>query len=163
MYNRELIDIRQQISRKQILLDNIQAISNVPKQLKVDVLMIDDDLIACTVYKKYMEDCDQISRIVVKNNIASSFAYLEELHNKNRPFPKLILLDLHVPGEKCTDDFLAEFSDRYSKKGSKILIFTSIPPVTHDLFDHKKVIGLMTKPLKVSELEALITKEILDN
>jgi len=143
-------------------LDNIQAINSVPKKLKVDVLMVDDDEIACIVYKKYMEDSDQISRIVVKNNVESSLAHLDNLHIKGRTFPKLVLLDLHIPGAKDTNDFLDEFSEKYSKKGTKILIFTSAEPITHNLLDHEKVIGLMTKPLKVSELEMLITKEILD-
>ncbi len=131
----------------------------VPMPKLVDkTVLIDDSEIDLFIHRRFLEVC-QFSKELI--SYKSAEAALEWLRNLNGDSPpNIIFLDLNMP---LVDGFafLKQFALLPEKiiGQAQIVVLTSSNSVTdrQQVFEHKNVIQMITKPIKQTDIEALRT------
>lgn len=119
-------------------------------------LLIDDSEIDLFIHRRFLELCHFSKELISYRSAESA---LEELQNVNgHAPPNVIFLDLNMP---VVDGFV--FLNHFTKlpdrirEHTRIVILTSSssPTDREQVFLHKNVIQMITKPIKQADVDAL--------
>jgi two-component system nitrate/nitrite response regulator NarL len=119
-------------------------------------MLIDDSEIDLFIHRRFLEVCNFSKELVSYKSAENALDWLRNL-NGDAP-PDIIFLDLNMP---LVDGFtfLRQFARLPEKitSGSRIVVLTSSNSVTdrQQVFQHKNVIQMITKPIKQTDIEAL--------
>lgn len=129
----------------------------VPMPKLVDkTILIDDSEIDLFIHRRFLEVCKFSKELISYKSADSALDWLKNL-NGDTP-PNIIFLDLNMP---LVDgfSFLKQFEQLPHKitSQSRIVVLTSSNSVTdrRQVFEHKNVIQMITKPIKQSDIEAI--------
>ena len=153
--NLRLKELRDQFSKKLEIVDQIQTIENFDVSYRLDVLLINDDPSENFLCSKYLSDSNKINSIVSMPCPHEAVSYLSGLQERSVSFPKLILLDVQIPG-MTGDEFLNTFKDLFPRKKTKIILFTIEDEP--DIVNNNRVIGQLSKPIDINLFEDIIRK-----
>ncbi len=84
-----------------------------------------------------------------------AISYLSGLQERSVSFPKLILLDVEIPG-MSGDEFLDTFKEQFPKKKTKIILFTLDDEQEEK--NNNRIIGQLSKPIDINLFENIIRK-----
>jgi CheY-like chemotaxis protein len=129
----------------------------MPKLVDKTVL-IDDSEIDLFIHRRFLEVCNFSRELIAYRSAENALDWLRNL-NGDAP-PNIIFLDLNMP---LVDGFtfLKQFAllpDKITNQ-SKIVVLTSSNSVTdrQQVFEHKNVIQMITKPIKQTDIETIRT------
>jgi CheY-like chemotaxis protein len=119
-------------------------------------VLIDDSEIDLFIHRRFLEVCNFSKELISYKSAENALAWLKNL-NGDTP-PNIIFLDLNMP---LVDGFtflklFAELPEKITSQ-SRIVVLTSSNSVTdrQQVFEHKNVIQMITKPIKQTDIEAL--------
>lgn len=120
------------------------------------IMLIDDSEIDLFIHRRFLELCQFAKELVAYRSAESALEGLQNL-NGDAP-PNVIFLDLNMP---VIDGFA--FLNQFSKlpdgikEHARIVILTSSnsPSDREQVFLHKNVIQMITKPIKQTDVDAL--------
>ena len=119
-------------------------------------MLIDDSEIDLFIHRRFLELCKFSNELIAYRSAESALDWLKNLNGE--PAPDFIFLDLNMP---VIDgfSFLNHFNALPEKiRGrSRIVVLTSSNSATdrEQVFQHKNVIKMITKPIKQTDIEAL--------
>ena len=125
-------------------------------------MVVDDDptnnMICEFTIKRFNKDAD----IRVFTVSEKALTFIKENYGTNaEPMPTLLFLDINMPtmtGWEFLDVF-SEFEESLKKQFRIYILSSSIEDFTKDLENYTNVQGFLSKPLKVSNLEAVAMKQ----
>ena len=118
------------------------------------ILLIDDNIIDCTMNEYILSQCKFSNQIVVKYSADDGLKYLIERADLPNELPQVIFLDLSMPG-KDGFDFLNQFwkLDILLGRISIIVLSASVDPIDYQrAISHPLVDNFLKKPLNIEEL-----------
>ncbi len=121
-------------------------------------ILIDDSEIDLFIHRRFLEVCNFSKELISYKSAENALDYLRNLNGETAP--NIIFLDLNMPlvdGFKFLTLF-AQLPEKITNQ-SRIVVLTSSNSVTdrQQVFEHKNVIQMITKPIKQSDIEALRT------
>jgi CheY-like chemotaxis protein len=129
----------------------------MPKLVDKTVL-IDDSEIDLFIHRRFLEVCHFSKELISYKSAETALGWLRNL-NGDAP-PNIIFLDLNMP---VIDGFtfLKEFALLPEKitNQARIVVLTSSNSVTdrQQVFEHKNVIQMITKPIRQADIETIRT------
>ena len=121
-------------------------------------MLVDDSEIDLFIHRRFLELCKFSKALITYRSAADALEWLRNLDGEIPP--NIIFLDLNMP---VVDgfSFLDHFNTLpdYVKQHCRIVVLTSSNSVTdrQQVFSHKNVIKMITKPLKQADIESLRT------
>lgn len=127
----------------------------MPKSVDKTIL-IDDSEIDLFIHRRFLEVCNFSKELISYRSAENALDWLKNLDGDTPP--NIIFLDLNMP---LVDGFtflklFAQLPDQVTQQ-SRIVVLTSSNSVTdrQQVFQHKNVIQMITKPIKQTDIEAL--------
>ncbi|NCP52507.1 MAG: response regulator [Flavobacteriales bacterium] len=123
------------------------------------ILIIDDDEIFVFGLTKLIEIKALANNVVVQENGKKALDYIQNLVERKKPLPELILLDLNMP---ILDGwgFLDEFSALKNSFDQKIEVNIMSSSIAHSDYEQSKtyatVSGYFVKPISIPDLKKLL-------
>lgn len=156
--NSKIKELRNKISKKPGVIDKINTIDSIDDKFKIDVLLVDDDKLNMLIYSKFLKNSGEISNVVEKTCPVDAMSYLTNLNEKNKVFPRLIILDIEMPVMNGLQ-FLKEFKKRFYRKNTKIILFTLHKErYLKEELNQQGVIGLLPKPFNTNLFKEMVNK-----
>lgn len=119
-------------------------------------ILIDDSEIDLFIHRRFLEVCNFSKELISYRSAENALDWLKNLDGDTPP--NIIFLDLNMP---LVDGFtflklFAQLPDQVTQQ-SRIVVLTSSNSVTdrQQVFQHKNVIQMITKPIKQTDIEAL--------
>ncbi|WP_285059974.1 response regulator [Pedobacter ginsengisoli] len=125
--------------------------------IKINMLVIDDDEINVFIIKKIVEKTGYAVNMVSKNNGQLALDYLTALVGNKEPFPQLILVDINMP---LLNGW--EFLEAYEKLNmpeQTHMYMVSSSVYENDIEkakSYKTINGFISKPLSIERLTELL-------
>lgn len=127
----------------------------MPKSVDKTIL-IDDSEIDLFIHRRFLEVCNFSKELISYRSAENALDWLKNLDGDSPP--NIIFLDLNMP---LVDGFtflklFAQLPEQITQQ-SRIVVLTSSNSVTdrQQVFQHKNVIQMITKPIKQTDIEAL--------
>lgn len=119
-------------------------------------MLIDDSEIDLFIHRRFLELCNFSKELLSYRSAESALDCLKKLDGNTAP--DIIFLDLNMP---VIDGF--SFLNHFSalpdsvRDRAQIVVLTSSSSATdrEQVFQHKGVIGMITKPIKQTDIESL--------
>lgn len=129
------------------------------KEMKPDLMVIDDDEIIWVLIKDMLQDLDLVGKLSTFSDGDAALAYLQNLSDTP---PPLIVLDLNLPFMNGFE-FLAAYADTLYPRfpDTKIYILTTSVRENdrQQTLKYPFVRNFLTKPLKIEQLKAILNPD----
>ena len=112
------------------------------------ILCIDEDEDDCSFMSQAISSLDPSIKVKHQGTGAKGISYLTGIHNNQSKLPKLIIIDLDMPGRDAKDT-LSQLRKIPSLKGISVLFLSNNPDELDEQFLETQHVAIIKKPYTI--------------